>query len=296
MLVKQSIRNNKMTDSNINTAELKKLAVKVRLKTLEVLGDLGFGHVGGSMSVTELLTALYFGGIMNIDPARPRWEERDWLIMSKGHAGPTLYTILAMKGYFPVSELGTLNQGGTRLPSHCDRNLTPGVDMTTGSLGLGLSAAVGVALGHRLDGKKSMVYLIIGDGECQEGQIWEAALFAAQKKMSNLTAFVDYNRQQLDGYTKDINDLGDIGAKFGSFGWYVQDIDGHSFEEIIQAARNSWKEKERPSIVVMNTLKGKGCSYAEGVLENHHMIITDENTKEALACLEKELKKLEETK
>ena len=140
MLVKQSIRNNKMTDSNINTAELKKLAVKVRLKTLEVLGDLGFGHVGGSMSVTELLTALYFGGIMNIDPARPRWEERDWLIMSKGHAGPTLYTILAMKGYFPVSELGTLNQGGTRLPSHCDRNLTPGVDMTTGSLGLGLSA------------------------------------------------------------------------------------------------------------------------------------------------------------
>ncbi len=296
MLVKQSIRNNKMTDSNINTAELKKLAVKVRLKTLEVLGDLGFGHVGGSMSVTELLTALYFGGIMNIDPARPRWEERDWLIMSKGHAGPTLYTILAMKGYFPVSELGTLNQGGTRLPSHCDRNLTPGVDMTTGSLGLGLSAAVGVALGHRLDGKKSMVYLIIGDGECQEGQIWEAALFAAQKKMSNLTAFVDYNRQQLDGYTKDINDLGDIGAKFGSFGWYVQDIDGHSFEEIIQAARNSWKEKERPSIVVMNTLKGKGCSYAEGVLENHHMIITDENTKEAIACLVKELKKLEEKK
>lgn len=285
-----------MTTSNINTAELKKLAVKVRLKTLEILGDLGFGHVGGSMSVTELLTALYFGGIMNIDPARPRWGERDWLIMSKGHAGPTLYTILAMKGYFPVSELGTLNQGGTRLPSHCDRNLTVGVDMTTGSLGLGLSAAVGVALGHRLDGKKSRTYLIVGDGECQEGQIWEAALFAAQKKMSNLTAFVDYNRQQLDGYTKDINDLGDIGAKFGSFGWYVQDINGHSFEEIIEAVRNSWKEKERPSIIVMNTLKGKGCTYAEGVLKNHHMIITDENTKEAMACLNKELKKLEEIK
>jgi transketolase len=285
-----------MTTQNISTAELKILAVKVRLKTLEILGDLGFGHVGGSMSVTELLTALYFGGIMNIDPARPGWEDRDWLIMSKGHAGPTLYTILAMKGYFPVSELGTLNQGGTKLPSHCDRNLTVGVDMTTGSLGLGLSAAVGVAIGHRLDGKKNRVYLIVGDGECQEGQIWEAALFAAQKKMSNLTAFVDYNRQQLDGYTKDINDLGDIGAKFRSFGWYVQDVDGHSFEEIIEAARYSWEEKERPSLVVLNTLKGKGCTYAEGVLKNHHMIITDKNTEEAVECLKKELKKLEEIK
>jgi transketolase len=233
---------------------------------------------------------------MNIDPSKPRWEDRDWLVMSKGHAGPTLYTILAMKGYFPISELGTLNQGGTKLPSHCDRNLTVGLDMTTGSLGLGLSAAVGVAIGHGVDGKKNRVYLIVGDGECQEGQIWEAALFAAQKKMSNLTAFVDYNRQQLDGYTKDINDLGDIGAKFRSFGWYVQDVDGHSFEEIIEAARYSWEEKERPSLVVLNTLKGKGCTYAEGVLKNHHMIITDKNTEEAVECLKKELKKLEEIK
>jgi transketolase len=272
--------------------ELKKQAVKIRIKTLKMIGNLGFGHVGGAMSVTELLTALYFGNIMKIDPTRPRWDNRDWLIMSKGHAGPTLYTILAMKGYFPISELTTLNRGGTYLPSHCDKNLTKGVDMTTGSLGLGMSVAVGVALGHRLDKKSNKVYLIVGDGECQEGQVWEAALFAAHKKLNKLIAFVDYNHQQLDGYIKDINDLGDLRSKFESFGWYGQEIDGHSFEEIFQAIYNAWNEVERPSMVVMNTIKGKGCSYAEGILRNHHMVVTKENTEKAIACLEKELQKL----
>lgn len=274
--------------------ELKKRATEVRITTLEVLGNLGFGHVGGSMSVTELLTALYFGELMRYDTKNPRWEGRDWLIMSKGHAGPTLYTILAMLGFFPMSELSTLNQGGTHLPSHCDRNLTRGVDMTTGSLGLGMSVAIGVALGHRLEGKPNRIYLIIGDGECQEGQVWEAVLYGAQKGVGNLIGFVDYNHQQLDGYTKEINDLGDLRGKFESFGWYAQEIDGHDFGQIMAAVHSAWEEKKRPSMIVMNTVKGKGCTYAEGVLQNHHMVVSEENTEEALSCLRRELDRLEE--
>ena len=278
---------------NQKIISLKKRATEIRIKTLEILGDLGFGHVGGSMSVTELLTALYFGDLMRYDPKKPRWEGRDWLVMSKGHAGPTLYTILATLGFFPISELSTLNQGGTHLPSHCDRNLTVGVDMTTGSLGLGMSVAVGVALGHRLEGKKNRVYLIVGDGECQEGQVWEAALYAAQKGLSSLITFVDYNHQQLDGYTKDINDLGDLRSKFECFGWHAQEIDGHDYSQIFNAVEKAWGEKDRPSVIVMNTIKGKGCTYAEGVLKNHHMVVTEDNTREALECLQKELRRLE---
>jgi transketolase len=272
---------------------LKKRATEIRITTLQVLGKLGFGHVGGSMSVTELLTALYFGDLMRYRPSDPQWDGRDWLIMSKGHAGPTLYTILAKLGFFPESALSTLNQGGTHLPSHCDRNLTSGVDMTTGSLGLGMSVAIGVALGHRLEGKDNCIYLILGDGECQEGQVWEAALYAAQKKLSNLVAFVDYNHQQLDGYTRDINDLGDLGAKFETFGWFSQVIDGHDFGQILAAVNRAWEEKKRPSMIVMNTIKGKGCTYAEGVLKNHHMVVSEDNTEEALACLQGELQRLE---
>ena len=278
---------------NQKIISLKKRATEIRIKTLEILGDLGFGHVGGSMSVTELLTALYFGDLMRYDPKKPRWEGRDWLVMSKGHAGPTLYTILATLGFFPISELSTLNQGGTHLPSHCDRNLTVGVDMTTGSLGLGMSVAVGVALGHRLEGKKNRVYLIVGDGECQEGQVWEAALYATQKGLSSLITFVDYNHQQLDGYTKDINDLGDLRSKFECFGWHAQEIDGHDYSQIFNAVEKAWGEKDRPSVIVMNTIKGKGCTYAEGVLKNHHMVVTEDNTREALECLQKELRRLE---
>ena len=282
-----------MKRDELQILTLKKKATEIRITTLEILGSLGFGHVGGSMSVTELLTALYFGDLMRYDPKKPQWDGRDWLIMSKGHAGPTLYTILAAQGFFPMSELPTLNQGGTKLPSHCDRNLTTGIDMTTGSLGLGLSVAVGVTLGHRLEGKDNRVYLILGDGECQEGQIWEAALYAAQKNLGSLVTFVDYNHQQLDGYTKDINDLGDLRSKFQCFGWHAQEIDGHDFAQIFGAVEQAWAEEERPSVIVMNTIKGKGCSYAEGVLKNHHMVVTEENTIEALECLRKQLRRLE---
>ena len=178
--------------------ELRVFAEEIRVETLKELANLGFGHIGGSMSVVELLAVLY-GKEMRIDPKDPQWADRDKLVMSKGHAGPAVYATLALKGYFPKEDLLTLNQGGTNFPSHCDRLKTTGVDMTTGSLGQGISTACGLALGNRILGRDAFTYLVLGDGECDEGQIWEGAAFAAHQKLSNLIAFVDLNKQQLDG-------------------------------------------------------------------------------------------------
>ena len=185
--------------------------------------------------------------------------------------------------------LKTLNRPGTRLPSHCDRNLTPGIDMTTGSLGQGASTALGVALGNKLDKRENTTFLILGDGECDEGQVWEMALMAAHHKLDNFIVFIDYNKQQLDGYTKDINDLGSIKDKFESFGWYAQDIDGHDIVQIYEAIENAKKTTGKPSVIVLNTIKGKGCSFAEGILKNHHMTVSKEQTEEALKVLQEEL-------
>ncbi len=261
--------------------ELNQYAAQIRFETLKEFGSLGFGHVGGAMSITDTIAVLY-GAVMNIDPSDPDWEERDWLVCSKGHAGPTIYATLALEGYFDKEMLLTLNKGGTSLPSHCDRNLTPGIDMTTGSLGQGMSTAIGVALGNRLDKRSSFVYLILGDGELNEGQVWEGALFANHFKVDNLIAFVDYNKQQLDGYTKDIMDLGDIAAKFESFGWHAQSIDGHDVAAIYEAIENAKAAKGSPSVIVLNTQKGKGCTFAEGIVNNHHMAFTQEQCDEAI--------------
>ena len=251
--------------------ELKVFAIKIRMETIRALGNLGFGHIGGSMSIADTLAVLY-GEAMNIDPKNPKWEKRDWLVCSKGHAGPAIYSALALKGYFPVEELKTLNKPGTHLPSHCDRNLTIGIDMTTGSLGQGASTALGAALGHRLNGTGNRTYLILGDGESQEGQVWEMALSAAQQKLDNLIAFIDYNRGQLDGYTKDINDLGDLKAKFESFRWFTQEVDGSDVKAIYEAIEKAKEVKGKPSAIILNTIKGKGCSFAEGIEKNHSMI------------------------
>jgi transketolase len=272
--------------------ELKKFALKIRIETLKEIGSLGVGHIGGSLSIADVLAVLY-GEVMNLDPKNPRWEDRDWLVLSKGHAGPALYAALALKGFFPMEWLATLNRPGTNLPSHCDRNKTPGVDMTTGSLGQGASSAMGIALGHRMDGRKNYTYLILGDGECNEGQVWEAALFAGHWKLNNLIAFVDYNKQQLDGYTKDVLDLGDLARKFEEFGWYSQDIDGHEVVEIYEAIEKAKAQKKKPSMIVLNTIKGKGWSFTEGNLNNHNMPITKEQMEEGLAQLENALKALE---
>ncbi|WP_186429553.1 transketolase [Clostridium sp. BSD9I1] len=271
--------------------ELKAFALNIRIETLKAIGTLGFGHLGGAMSVADAIAVLY-GGTMNIDPKKPRWEDRDWLVCSKGHAGPAIYSALALRGYFNKEELLTLNKPGTHFPSHCDRNLTIGIDMTTGSLAQGASTALGVALGNRLKGKDNYTYLILGDGEIQEGQVWEAVMCAAHQKIDNLITFVDCNKQQLDGYTKNINDLGDIGSKFESFGWHEQTIDGHSVEEIYSAIKEAKENKGKPSVIVLDTIKGKGCGFAEGVLNNHHMNVSKEQMEESLKVLEKEIEEV----
>lgn len=271
--------------------ELETFAVNIRIETVKAIGTLGFGHMGGAMSVADTIAVLY-GEAMNIDPQNPKWEDRDWLVCSKGHAGPAIYSALALKGYFPKEDILTLNTPGTHFPSHCDRNLTTGIDMTTGSLGQGSSTALGVALGNRLKGKENYTYLILGDGEIQEGQVWEAVMCAAQQKVDYLIAFVDYNKQQLDGYTKDINDLGDIKAKFESFGWYAQSIDGHNVEEIYYAIEKAKENVSRPSVIVLNTVKGKGCSFAEGILSNHHITVSKEQMEDALKALENKLQEV----
>ena len=272
----------KETENNLKTT-----AKEIRIMTIEEIAALGTGHIGGSMSIADLLALLYFHK-MKIDPQNPRWEDRDQLVVSKGHSGPAVYAALALRGFFPKDWLTTLNKGGTSLPSHCDRNKTPGIDMTTGSLGQGFSAAIGIALGLKIDKKTSTVYTIIGDGESNEGKIWEGALFAGFQKISNLIAFTDYNKQQLDGFTKDVLDMGNIAAKWEQFGWHTQEVDGHDIAALDAAIEKALAEKEKPSMIVMHTIKGKDCSFAEGIEKNHSMAFDMEKAKEAIAALEKE--------
>lgn len=277
----------------IDKKELRLFSKRIQMYTMRTIGSLGVGHVGGSLSVADLLAVLY-GKAMKYDSSRPDWEERDWLVCSKGHAGPAVYSALALKGFFPESELQTLNRPGTHLPSHCDRNLTTGIDMTTGSLGQGASTAAGVALGMKLDGKNNFVYLILGDGEIQEGQVWEMALFASQRKLSNLIAFVDYNHIQLDGYTDDICSLGDVRAKFEAFGWYAQDVDGHDVEAIDRAIQNAKAQDEKPSMIVLETEKGHGWSEIAGKLNGHCPTVSEKQLKAALEEMRQAYEKIGE--
>lgn len=271
--------------------ELKEFAINIRKEAIKGLGNLGFGHVGGAFSIADTLAVLY-GEVMKIDPKNPKWEERDWLVSSKGHAGPTIYAALALKGYFPLEDLMTINTPGTKLPSHCDKNLTVGVDMTTGSLGQGSSLAVGVALGHKMEKKDNYTYLILGDGEIQEGQVWEAASYAAHAELDNLIAFVDYNKKQLDGMLVDINKPFSISGKFESFGWHAQDIDGHDVEAIYNAIEKAKEVKGKPSVIVLDTIKGKGWTYCETAASNHHITISKEQMEDALEELNKQLEEV----
>ena len=279
-----------MTEQQVK--EWKTFAARIRLETVKEVGIRGFGHIGGALSVADLLALLY-GGVMKIDPQNPAWPERDKLVCSKGHAGPAVYAALALKGFFPMEWLKTLNQPGTHLPSHCDCRLTPGVDMTTGSLGQGTSAAAGLALAQQMDGKDARTYLITGDGELNEGQCWEAAMFAPQHGLANLTWFVDNNGKQLDGTTSEILSLLDVGAKFEAFGWHVQTVDGNDIVQLAEAIEAARAEKEKPSCIVMNTVKGAGLPMIEDIELNHHIVLDGEllemavaHAKEALAALE----------
>ncbi|MEI2465750.1 transketolase [Niallia taxi] len=255
---------------SLDTQKLELFRDEIRLKTLKELYNLGFGHYGGSLSIVEALAVLY-GKVMKIDPENPNWEERDYFILSKGHGGPSLYATLAAKGYFPEDLLYTLNQNGTKLPSHPDKNLTPGVDMTTGSLGQGISAAVGVALSHKLAHKDNYTYCIVGDGELNEGQCWEAFQFAAHHRLNQLVVLVDDNKKQLDGLTKDIIDPLDFVEKFNAFGFYVRRVDGASVQEIYEAIEKGKAQNAKPIAIILDTVKGQGVPYLEEKADNHHI-------------------------
>ncbi|MDR2397220.1 MAG: transketolase [Spirochaetaceae bacterium] len=276
----------------LDLKEMTCFAARIRLETLKCVGERGFGHLGGALSIVEALAALY-GGLMRIDPANPQWPDRDKLVMSKGHAGPALYAALALKGYFPQDWLATLNQPGTRLPSHCDRKLTPGIDMTTGSLGQGVSTAIGLALAQRMDGKDSRTYLITGDGELNEGQTWEGALFAPQHRLTNLTWLVDYNRKQLDGETKDVLDLGDLEAKFRAFGWATRAVNGNDLAQVVKALEAARQETVKPFCIVLNTVKGAGVPGVASIALNHHIVFDGELRAKAIAAMEAEVAALE---
>jgi len=268
--------------------DLKRFSVQVRMEALKAIGEVGIGHIGGSLSLAELMAVLY-NKVLKVDPRNPKWEQRDYLVVSKGHSGPAVYATLALKGFFPLALLKTLNQGGTNLPSHCDRLKTPGIDMSTGSLGQGASSAAGIALGFKLGGKTNRVYLVLGDGECQEGQVWEMAMFASHQHLSNLIAFVDDNKQEVDGFTRLINDIGDLSAKFNTFGWYAQKVDGHDVQAIHQAVEKAQAQSDRPSVIVLDTVKGRGVSFWEGNPVNHNIPINKEQLASALGELNTQL-------
>lgn len=272
--------------------ELRVFAQEIRVEALKTIGSLGFGHVGGSMSVVEALAVLY-GSVMKIDPKNPRWEDRDWCVMSKGHAGPAMYATLGLKGFYPLEQAYTLNQPHTNFPSHTDRTKTPGVDLTTGSLGQGMSTATGAALANKVDGRTNHVFVFVGDGECDEGQVWEAAQFAAHYKLDNLVCFVDSNKRQLDGSVDEIMSHGKgIGAKFDAFGWNVIELaDGNDVEQIYDAVEAAYQVTGKPTCIVLNTIKGKGCTFAEPS-GAHSSQPSKEQWDEAIAFAEAELAKV----
>lgn len=266
------------------------LAIKaneIRIDIVSMIAEAGSGHPGGSLSCADILTALYFGDVMKHDPADPKMEGRDRFFLAKGHAAPALYATLAHAGYFPREELSTLRKLGSRLQGHPDSSLVPGVEVSTGSLGQGLSIAAGCACGLRLSGDDARVFAVLGDGECEEGQVWEAAMFAAHEKLGNLIAIVDNNGLQIDGRICDVCNPGDLGAKFAAFGWDVVEVDGHDVESLVETL-SALKAAggEKPHAVVAHTVKGKGVSFMEDQAGWHGKAPNAEQLEIALAELQ----------
>ena len=269
------------------------LSTKIREGIVLQLNTFGFGHLGGSMSAAELLACLY-GGILKYDPKNPQWEERDRLVMSKGHCGPVLYSALALSGFFPYEELKTLNQPNTRLPSHVDRMKTPGVDMTTGSLGQGISVALGMAHALKLNGSHCRVFAVLGDGECQEGQVWEAALYGAQYKLDNFIGFIDANGEQFDRFIDNNIALGDLCDKFRTFGWNALDVpNGHDVKAIMEAYKKAICIREKPSMIILHTKKGKDYPATDRLDAIHHITVNNNDAKEAYEFYRERLRQLE---
>lgn len=267
-------------------------ACKVRMGVIEGVYNAKSGHPGGSLSIADILTYLYFAH-MNIDPKNPKWEDRDRFVLSKGHTAPALYAVLAHRGFFSVNELKTLRKPGSMLQGHPSMKLTPGVDMSTGSLGQGISTAVGMALGAKLGGKSFRVYTALGDGEIQEGQVWEAAMFAAAKGLDNLTAVIDNNNLQIDGSVAEVNSPYPIPEKFRAFGWNVIEICAHSFDEIDAAFKAASEFKGKPTAIIAKSIKGKGVSFMEDQCSWHGTAPNSEQYEQAMAELQAALAELE---
>lgn len=261
--------------------DLKQMAKALRRHIVTMIATAGSGHPGGSLSAVEIVTALYFQ-VLRHRPSEPRWVERDRFILSKGHAAPLLYAALAECGYFPVEELVTLRKLNSRLQGHTDRTRTPGVEMSSGSLGQGLSFAIGTALAARLNSQRYRVYVLLGGGECDEGQVWEAAMAAAHYKLDNLVAIVDHNKQQIDGWNSEVMNIEPLPERWRSFGWEVIEVDGHDFSQILAAFERADEVEGRPTMVIAHTIKGKGVSFMENNLEFHGMAPTPEQAKTAL--------------
>lgn len=272
--------------------QLKIIATRIRKHIIDEVYSASSGHPGGSLSCTDILTVLYFRE-MRVDPNNPEWPDRDRFVLSKGHCAPALYAVLAEKGFFPVEELVKFRSAESFLEGHPSMRYVKGVDMSTGSLGQGISAATGMAIAGKLDKKDYRVYSILGDGELEEGQVWEACMAAAHYKLDNLTAFVDYNGLQIDGKISDVMSPEPIVDKFKAFGWNVIEIDGHDFEQIINAIDQAKKTKGMPTVIVAHTIKGKGVSFMENQAGWHGTAPNKEQRDQAIAELDAILSELE---
>lgn len=268
---------NRISDVN----QLREIARQVRLDIVEMLYRAGSGHTGGSLSAADILVTLFFGK-MRLKFGDPKAPWRDYFVLSKGHAAPALYAVLARLGYFSRDELFTLRRFGSSLQGHPDSGLTPGVEVPTGSLGQGLSVANGLALALRLNGTEQKVYVLLGDGEVQEGQIWEAAMTASHYRLDNLTAILDRNRLQIDGRTQDVMSIEPLARKWEAFGWHIAEIDGHNHQEILDSLNACEQLRGRPSIIIARTVKGKGVSIFEGQVKYHGVAPTKEEYEQAL--------------
>jgi transketolase len=268
---------------SISVEELKQKAIEMRKTTVTMIHKAQSGHPGGSLSAADLMTALYFKE-MNVDPGNPNWEDRDRFVLSKGHVCPIQYSALALRGFVPFETIYTLREYGSPFQGHPDMKKCPGIDISTGSLGQGLSCAVGMAIAGKRDEKEYRVFSLLGDGECQEGQIWEAAQTAVKYRLDNLVVFVDNNRLQIDGTTDEVMPLQDIEKKFQAFGFETKRIDGHSMEEIVKTLDEVRESKNNlPKCIVLDTVKGKGVSYMENVADWHGVAPNDQELELALA-------------
>ncbi len=279
----------------MNAAEKKSLqitACKVRMGIIEGVFQAKSGHPGGSLSAADIVTYLYFK-VMRVDPQNPKWEDRDRFVLSKGHIAPCLYSVLAQRGFFPVAELKTLRKVDSRLQGHPSMHYTPGVDMSSGSLGQGISTAVGMALGAKIAKKDVRVYTVLGDGEIGEGQVWEAAMYAAAKKLDNLVAVIDNNDLQIDGTLEEVNSPYPIPEKFAAFGWNVVEIDAHDFDQIEEAFANAAACKGKPTAIVAKSVKGKGVSFMENECKWHGSAPNAEQYEQAMTELRASLAELE---